>query len=245
VGLPFLDLQCHDDGINNDNGDGAGWNDISLAEGQQVYCILYVAGAASTPTPSPTPTATAESGATSTVEPSATNEATATEESTAGGEQTQNAEPLGGANAVGKRLHPDYQVDETTGIVTWIVWPNDRGDKLYVWDAQAETCEAFGGAKCGGIGEGGGPGEFNPGLGNDQHLIVTQSLDVAGGQCEVSNSVSWSEKRNADEGERLSTTATYTCSGANALGWPLLAVGFAVAAVAAWVVKQRATWPRN
>jgi hypothetical protein len=244
IGLPFLDLQCYDDGINNDNGDGVGWNNVSLAAGQQVYCILYAAGAAAEPTPTASPTTTA------TIEPTATptgasaeTTATPTEENPPPG-QGQPVGPVEADEAVGKRPHPDYQVDEATGIVTWIIWPNDRGDKLYVWDAQAETCEAFGGAKCGGIGEGGGPGEFNPGLGNDQHLIVTQSFDAAGGQCEVSNSVSWAEKRNDDEVERLSTTATYTCSGANALGWPLLAVGFAAAAVAAWVVKQRASWPR-
>jgi hypothetical protein len=220
VGLPYLDLQCSTDGVNNDNGDGAGWNDVALAARQQVFCIFYFVD--DTPEPTPTPSDTPAPVDADTPTPSAVPE---------------------GDGMVGKILHPDYKVDEATGIVTWIIWPIERGQKLYVWDDQAETCEAFGGAKCGGIGEGGGPGEFNPGLGNDQHLIVTQSLDAAGGQCEVTNSVSWAPKRNADDAERSSTTATYTCSGANALGWPLLAVGFAVAALAAWVVKQRATWP--
>jgi len=39
--LPFIDLQCYQDGVNNDNGDGIGWGSQSVPAGTQAYCILY------------------------------------------------------------------------------------------------------------------------------------------------------------------------------------------------------------
>ena len=47
------------------------------------------------------------------------------------------------------------------------------------------------------------------------------------------------------EGRRGSERATYTCSGASAMGWPLLAAAFLSAvAVATLLVRRRNLWPR-
>ncbi len=77
--LPFIDLQCYQDGVNNDNADGAGWGSLALKAGTAAYCILYVwdgtppskltptptAKPKNTPTPTPTtPAATATGSAT-------------------------------------------------------------------------------------------------------------------------------------------------------------------------------------
>ncbi|WBL35117.1 hypothetical protein O0235_09990 [Tepidiforma flava] len=56
--LPFIDLQCYTDGVNNDNADGAGWDALAIPAGTQAYCILYTwDGSKPTPKPTPTPTA--------------------------------------------------------------------------------------------------------------------------------------------------------------------------------------------
>jgi hypothetical protein len=39
--LPFIDLQCYADGVNNDNSDGVGWGALAVPAGTQAYCILY------------------------------------------------------------------------------------------------------------------------------------------------------------------------------------------------------------
>lgn len=213
VGLPFLDLQCYADGANNDNGDGVGWNNLSLNGGQQVYCIAYFA--ADDPEPAPAPA----------------------------NESAEEAAAVASDGAVSKELHPDVKVDEEGGVVTWIIRLVERGERIYVWDDAVETCQGFGGAICGGIGSDDDPGTFNPGQANDQHLVVTQSFSVEDGQCDdVANTVQWSTKRNTTPGDRESLTATYRCSGASVLGWPLLVVAFGVAASAAWVIHRRAPW---
>jgi hypothetical protein len=225
IGLPYLDLQCWTDGVNNDNADGAGWNGAVFAAGAQVYCIFYFLD--DEPEPTPTPTATPEPGETPTLEPTAEAD----------------------EGAVTKLLHPDVMVDEEEGVVTWIIRPVTRGTRYYIWDANADSCAAFGGAKCGGIGSDGAPGEFNPGRGNDQHLIVTQLFEIEDNHCEpVVNTVEWSTSRNAAPEDRESMTVEYRCSGANALGWPLLAISFAMAVLAAWYiarreVARRVLWP--
>jgi hypothetical protein len=66
---------------------------------------------------------------------------------------------------------------------------------------------------------------------------------VEDGHCEdVVNTVEWALKSNADPSERERLTAVYRCSGANALGWPLLAIAFALAVGVAWLVHKRGPW---
>jgi hypothetical protein len=143
-------------------------------------------------------------------------------------------------------LHPDFDVDEENGIVTWIISPLADDTRIYVWDAAAATCQAFGGALCGGIAADGAPGEFEKTAGQDQHLVVTQVFAVEDGHCEdVVNTVEWSLDSNAHPSERETLTAVYQCSGANALGWPLLAVAFALAVGVAGLVQKRVTWANS
>ncbi len=40
--LPFIDLHCGTDGGNNDNADGLGWDNQSVAAGSANYCIAYI-----------------------------------------------------------------------------------------------------------------------------------------------------------------------------------------------------------
>lgn len=40
--LPFLDLHCGADGVNNDNADGLGWDNLAVAAGTSNYCIAYI-----------------------------------------------------------------------------------------------------------------------------------------------------------------------------------------------------------
>ncbi|PFG73930.1 hypothetical protein A9A59_1136 [Tepidiforma thermophila] len=79
--LPFIDLQCYQDGVNNDNGDGIGWGSLSVPAGTQAYCILYQwDGTEPTPTPTATPTKPAPSptAPTGTASPSPTAPPTST-----------------------------------------------------------------------------------------------------------------------------------------------------------------------
>jgi hypothetical protein len=88
--LPFIDLQCYADGVNNDNADGAGWGALAFSAGEQVYCIVYIwDGSKPSPTPTPTPSATptatpTPATATSTVTATATATSTPTSTPTPG-----------------------------------------------------------------------------------------------------------------------------------------------------------------
>lgn len=55
--LPFIDLQCYQDGVNNDNADGAGWGALAMPAGTAAYCILYTWDGTPPSKPKPTPTA--------------------------------------------------------------------------------------------------------------------------------------------------------------------------------------------
>ena len=218
IGLPYLDLQCSTDGINNDNADGAGWNGAAFGAGQQVYCIYYFLD--EQPEPTPTATPTVAPGETPTPVPTVAN-----------------------PGRLIKELHPEVQVDEHDGVVTWIIRPEDLTARIYVWDANAADCHGFGGALCGGIGTDGTPGTFDPANEDHQNVIVTQRFKVVDGQCEpVVNTVEWSTDPNALPGDRESLTVEYRCSGANALGWPLLVASFVMAVAVAWYISRRIQW---
>ncbi len=219
VGLPYLDLQCWTDGINNDNADGAGWNGAAYSAGEQVYCILYFL--ADDPEPTATPTPSPEPGETPTAVP------------------TEDDDP----GTVIKELHPDVKVDEEQGIVTWIIRPSGLKAHFYLWDENADSCQGIGGALCGGVAGDGSPGSFDPANGDEQHLVVTQNFKVSEGQCEaVVNTVQWSTDPNAAPSDRNSMQVEYRCSGATALGWPLLAGVFFMAAAVAWYIARRLSW---
>jgi hypothetical protein len=205
--------------VNNDNADGAGWNGAAFVAGQQVYCIFYFL--AEEPEPTPTATPTAIPGATPTAESPA---------------ETEDGRVI-------KELHPGVMVDEESGFVTWLIRPVDLSSDVFVWDANADTCQAFGGARCGGIGGDGGPGAFSAEGADGQHLIVTQHFEVEDNHCApVVNVVEWSATQDSPGSERQSQRVEYQCSGATALGWPLLAGSFLLAVAAAWYIARRIQW---
>lgn len=109
-------------------------------------------------------------------------------------------------------------VAEKDGFVTWRIEPSMAAD-LQVWDAQAVSCQEFGGAACGGIGAGDYGKFYSDETG--QYLLVTQPVAKKGDECTVTNTVEWLA---ADSRERESTSATYKCSGAATMGWPLFGV---------------------
>lgn len=238
--MPLLDLQCLTDGNNNDNADGFGWDGLSLAAGKQAYCIVYVASADTTPTATSTAaaTATAKTPATATVAATSTTAAAATRTRTPAG--TVSTSQSQSTTAQAPKLIKEF-VSDKNSVVTWKLRPSADGD-LAVWDKQAEACQAFAGADCGGIGKGNGNdyGRFVKG-GAGQYLLVTQSYKTKDGSCSVTNT---GEFAAGPFDTKLKATdkvsATYRCSGATALGWPLLALSFLGAVAAAtWVVRRK------
>ncbi len=131
-------------------------------------------------------------------------------------------------------------VSESAGSVTWRLRPSFDAD-LVVWDEKAESCTAFGGAACDSIASG-GSGKFNS-TGSGQYIEVTQSYEVKDGKkCEVKNTAEYATgpfDEPAEPEDKVS--AKYECSGASAMGWPLLGFGFAAAVVAAWVWRRKRT----
>lgn len=129
-------------------------------------------------------------------------------------------------------------VSETAGSVTWRLRPSFDAE-LAVWDEKAESCTAFGGATCDSLASG-GSGKFNS-TGSGQYFEVTQSYEVKDGKkCEVKNTAEYAAgpfDEPAEPEDKVS--AKYECSGASALGWPLLGAGFAAAVVAAWVWRRK------
>lgn len=253
-GLPFLDLQCGTDGVHNDNGDGIGWGDQAITS--QAYCILYVAGAATTATPSPTPppTATATPSPTPSPTPTATASPTPSPTATATPSPTLSPTatatvPVSSPTVPGPPVQPSKTPvtvnktfdNATDSVVTWKLAPSADAD-LLVWDKKASTCTAFGGADCGAIATG-GTGTFSA-SGNGQYLLVTQAYKKHGDSCQVNNTVDWADPSTPKDVSHLK--ASYKCSGTPTLGWPLLAIGFMGAAGVAWFVHRRkvATWSR-
>lgn len=99
----------------------------------------------------------------------------------------------------------------------------DAGDESGCPDSAARSSFTFDGANGG------------------QGMLVSWSLsDGEPEVCTVKAAFTWQS-----DGRRGSERATYTCSGASALGWPLLAVAFLAAVAAATVlVRRRNLWPR-
>ncbi|MCK6565073.1 MAG: hypothetical protein HUU14_01920 [Dehalococcoidia bacterium] len=129
-------------------------------------------------------------------------------------------------------------VSEGPGFVTWRLRPSFDVD-MVVWDSFAETCTAAGGAACGGI-TSGDYGKFYA-TGSGQYIEITQSYTVKDGKkCEVRNVA---EYATAPFTNPLSATdkahAKYRCSGANAMGWPLLGLAFVAAIAATWAVQRK------
>jgi hypothetical protein len=117
-------------------------------------------------------------------------------------------------------------------VVVWKLAPSFQA-AMTVWDDAAESCHGNDGAECGGIGSG-GSGSFS-GTRPNEKFTVTQSYTDAGGSCSVSNTVRWESGGVTGE-----ATGTYQCSGATALGWPLLGVAFAAATGVAYWVRRKA-----
>jgi len=208
--MPFLDLQCLTDGGNNDNADGAGWNAQAIAPGAAAYCIAYIWDGA---TATATPTATASPTLTASPTPDSTK-------------------PPSKDVKVTKTF---VKANDTT--VVWKIEPSEPAD-LLVWDLQAETCEAAGGAACGGLVDD-DYGKFYASEGEGQYFLITQSYKKKGESCRVKNTVEWA---TPDSKKRNSTDATYVCSGAPTMGWPLFGL-FATGALAmTWVARRKMQW---
>ena len=181
--MPFLDLQCLTDGGNNDNADGAGWNAQAIAPGAAAYCIAYIwDGVTATASPTATPTASVTPTLTASPTPDATK-------------------PPSKDVKVTKTF---VKANDTT--VVWKIEPSEPAD-LLVWDVQAETCEAFGGAACGGLVDD-DYGKFYANEGEGQYFLVTQSYKKKGESCRVKNTLEWA---TPDSKKRSSTEAVYVC----------------------------------
>ncbi|MGH2632077.1 MAG: hypothetical protein ACRDG3_01590, partial [Tepidiformaceae bacterium] len=87
---------------------------------------------------------------------------------------------------------------------------------------------------------GGGSCTFSA-AGDDQYLLVTQLYTKQGDSCQVDNTADWADPSTPSDLSHVS--ASYKCSGAPALGWPLLVVGFMGAAGVAWFVRRRRVAP--
>ena len=125
---------------------------------------------------------------------------------------------------------------QTNDYIVWKLSPVTNESYL-VNDPSAAKCEAQGGSACGAIASG-GKGQFaanTPG----QYLLIFQSYAISGGSCEVPNTAKWSTASGSGQ-----VTATFRCSGATALGWPLLAVVFIAATGVAYTAHRSRQWKR-
>jgi hypothetical protein len=151
---------------------------------------------------------------------------------------TRSAAASAKANACrAPRLIKEF-VSDSRSAVTWRLRP-EFDDWMTVTDPAIATCEAFNGADCGAI-TSGGSASFRA-TGNGQYLLVTQNYAADGQECSVHNTASWARP----DGTSGNVSATYTCSGASALGWPLLAVAFTGAVAVAWWVRRGNAWSRS
>lgn len=206
--------------------------DVFMKEGSKSYivdavdcrtatCSATMPEQASTTTPAATVTPTA------TPSPSP---APATASATASA--TSAAPATTGAASLKKTF---LSADDTT--IRWKLEPSAPAD-MAVWDAKAESCEAFGGASCGAITTA-GPGTFSASA-SSQYLVVTQSYSKDGESCSVKNTAEWA----ADPaGTRTAVDASYLCSRAPTMGWPLFTL-FATGAVCiSWAARRKLRWP--
>lgn len=128
------------------------------------------------------------------------------------------------------------KADDST--VVWRIEPSTPAD-LLVWDLKAESCEEFGGAACGAIAKG-GAGTFSS-ASKEQYLIVTQSYKKDGESCSVTNTAEWSASNST--AKRQSVDASYICSGAPTMGWPLFGLFAAGVLAITLVARKKMQWP--
>lgn len=156
-----------------------------------------------------------------------------------GGSNNQNSgDGHGDSNA---RVVVEF-VSATNTTVTWRLRPT-AGGSLAVWDGTAESCQAQGGASCGAL-TSDGAATFSASGGTKQALIVTQSFSTRDQSCKVVHQAQFAANDQATD--RTTASGVYRCSGASALGWPLLAVLFAAGVAGAWWVHRKAArWARR
>ena len=140
--------------------------------------------------------------------------------------------PTPTARAAGVQL--DF-VNDDGHAVTWKIRPAD-GRGYTVVHNNAHGCAASNGASCA-PGSSGAGGHFASNS-QSQFVLVTQPYEAKGAICEVPASVDWT----ADDGQHGTVSGTYKCSGATALGWPLLAIAFTAAVAVALEVRRRSAW---
>ncbi len=206
--------------------------DVFMKEGSKSYIVDAVdcrTATCSATMPEQAATTTPAATVTPTATPSP-SPAPATASATASA--TPAAPPAAGAASLKKTF---LSADDTT--VRWKLEPSAPAD-MAVWDAKAESCEAFGGASCGAITTA-GPGMFSASA-SSQYLVVTQSYSKDGESCSVKNTAEWA----ADPaGTRTAVDASYLCSGAPTMGWPLFTL-FATGAVCiSWAARRKLRWP--
>lgn len=151
--LPFLDLQCHTDGGNNDNADGLGWSDQSLPASAQAFCIVYVwdgvtatTTPAATPSPSPTATPTNSTATPASAPATPTSVASSTATATASSASVSNAAnqtPAATASAKTHRLKVTAMTWDAGGKGKWKK-ASPAGDWLFALnDANGAGLEKF------------------------------------------------------------------------------------------------------
>jgi hypothetical protein len=132
-------------------------------------------------------------------------------------------------------------VSEDGVYVKWKLAPT-AGVRMQVWDPVAVRCEAFNGASCKDLLTGGAAAFVTAG-GTNQYLYVYQPLKKDGESCNVSNTAEWALGENP-AAARESVTASYVCSGAPTMGWPLFALFVAATGSMAWVARRKFQWSR-
>jgi len=205
-----------------------------------------------TATPSPQPSATATPTNTPTLTPTPAK---------ASGNTLQRTTPTPadtGRRATLADAKPGLVIDPLPaeeGVLKWRVSPRTAGQYTVTWSvsqfcgdgekpcplssAALPLCEAGEGATCP---ETGDRSSFSfDGANANGGIVVTMRLADSNPEvCTVKAAFTW----NGD-GRRGTERASYTCSGASAMGWPLLAVAFLAAVAAATVLVRRSQlWPR-
>ena len=121
-------------------------------------------------------------------------------------------------------------------VIVWKLRPL-TSHAYVVYDEFVSACEEFNGAACGDIAAG-GYGKFYE-KGSEQYLLVSQKYETKDGNCEVENHAKWESGDLHGEVE-----ARFRCSGATALGYPLIALAALAAIVIAYGVQRRHPWTR-
>ncbi|MEO9255650.1 MAG: hypothetical protein ABI305_08930, partial [Tepidiformaceae bacterium] len=132
-------------------------------------------------------------------------------------------------------------VSATRDVVTWRIRAIGSG-AVAVWGVTANSCKASGAASCDALLKDGAAHFFGKGD-KETQLLITQPYKAQGESCTVENTLVYGPTEFESNPRKVS--ASYKCSGAPTLGWPLLAVFALIGTSGAWWVHRRSqSWPK-